>query len=458
MSPRPPTLFEALIPVVATALLLLLGIGRWGAPVPVLLALASAVPALLAARLGWRWRELEEGMVQGMALALPAAVILLVVGMTIGAWAQAGTLGAMVVYGLGILSPAWFLPATVALTGGVALAIGSSWTTAATVGVALLGIGQALGFDPGVVAGAIVSGAYFGDKMSPLSDTTNLAPSIAGAQLFEHIRAMIATTVPAFVLAVVVMGVVGLFGGGGDYAPEDLASLERSLRAAQHISPWLLLPPVGVLALALLRVPAVPALLLATLLGAGLAVVVQGVDASAVLTALYQGNTLESSDPRVVELLGRGGMSAMLDTIALVLAATAFGGLMERGGFMGVILEAILARVRGPAGLITATLISAVGVNVLLAEQYLAIVLPGRMFRDAFPRMGLRPRMLSRTLEDAGTVTSVLVPWNSCGAFMAATLGVSTWAYAPWAVLNWSIPLIAVAYAWTGLFIHREEP
>lgn len=452
---KAPSLGLSLTPVVTTAALLMLGITAFGAPVPVLLALAAVVPAAIGWARGAKWSALEAGMFEGMALALPASVILLVVGMTIGAWAQGGVLGAMVIYGLKILSPSYFLPAAVLIPAAVSLAIGSSWTTAATVGVALMGIGGALGFDPAVVAGAIVSGGYFGDKMSPLSDTTNLAPSIAGSELFEHIRAMIATTFPALILAVAVMAVVGAGRGEGDFNPSDLLALEEAIRGEQRITPWLLAPPVVVLLLAVARVPAVLALLIAAAMGSALAVGVQGRNLSSVFAALYEGNKVESALPAVAELLERGGMASMLGTIALVLVATAFGGLMERGGFMGVILQAVLDRVRSPAGLVTATLVASVGTNALLAEQYLAIVLPGRMFRDAYPARGLAPRMLSRTLEDAGTVTSALVPWNSCGAYMAAALGVSTWAYAPWAILNWSIPLFALVFAWSGCCLHR---
>jgi NhaC family Na+:H+ antiporter len=371
---------------------------------------------------------------------------------------QCGTVGAMVSYGLLVLQPSFFLPAACVLCSIVSLSIGSSWTTAATVGVALMGIGAAIGVPPPMTAGAVLSGSYFGDKMSPLSDTTNLAPGIAGAQLFEHIQAMLYTTIPAWLIALVIYGVMGLFLGTDTtgYSPEGIETLRAALHQAQHISPWLFLPPVLVIALALFRVPAVPALLAATVLGGVMAALFQGEGLGSILVVSYSGYEIETGNTAVDELLNRGGMASMLDTVALVLAATAFGGIMERAGFVQVLLEALMKRVRSVGGLITATIVSCVGVNGLLCEQYLAIVLPGRMYLDSYPKFGLQPRMLSRTIEDGGTVTSCLFPWNSGGAFMAATLGVATFAYVPFAFLNLLVPVIAIAYAWTGTFILRE--
>jgi NhaC family Na+:H+ antiporter len=458
-TPRKPALWEAITPIVVAAIIISSGVLLLGGvPVPILLTLACVAPAVMAQRLGYRWKDVEGGMLDGMRLALGAAVILLVVGTTIGAWVQCGTVGAMVSYGLLVLQPSFFLPAACVLCSIVSLSIGSSWTTAATVGVALMGIGAAIGVPPPMTAGAVLSGSYFGDKMSPLSDTTNLAPGIAGAQLFEHIQAMLYTTIPAWLIALVIYGVMGLFLGTDTtgYSPEGIETLRAALHQAQHISPWLFLPPVLVIALALFRVPAVPALLAATVLGGVMAALFQGEGLGSILVVSYSGYDIETGNTAVDELLNRGGMASMLDTVALVLAATAFGGIMERAGFVQVLLEALMKRVRSVGGLITATIVSCVGVNGLLCEQYLAIVLPGRMYLDSYPKFGLQPRMLSRTIEDGGTVTSCLFPWNSGGAFMAATLGVATFAYVPFAFLNLLVPVIAIAYAWTGTFILRE--
>ena len=460
--PRKPTLLEALTPIFAAAAIISAGVLLLdgAVPIPILLALACVAPALMALRLGYRWLDIEGGMLDGMRLALQAAVILLIVGTTIGAWAQCGTVGAMVSYGLLVLQPSFFLPAACVLCSIVSLAIGSSWTTAATVGVALMGIGTAIGVPPAMCAGAILSGSYFGDKMSPLSDTTNLAPGLAGAKLFEHIHAMFYTTLPAWVIALVLYGIIGLTLGTdtGSYTATDIAALREALHETQTLNLWLFLPPVLVIGLAIFRVPAVPALVVATAAGGVMAAIFQGEGIGSILAVTYNGYEVSSGVPEVDELLSRGGMAGMLDTVALVLAATAFGGVMERAGFVQVLLEALMRRVRTVGGLITATIASCIGTNFLLCEQYLAIVLPGRMYRETYPAFGLQPRMLSRTIEDGGTVTSCLCPWNSGGAFMAATLGVATVHYAPFAFLNLLVPVIAIVYAWTGTFILRQDP
>jgi Na+:H+ antiporter, NhaC family len=461
-TPRKPTLWEALTPIAIAAAIISSGVLLLdgAVPIPILLTLACVAPAVMALRLGYSWKDVEGGMLDGMRLALGAAVILLVVGTTIGAWVQCGTVGAMVSYGLLVLQPSFFLPAACVLCAIVSLSIGSSWTTAATVGVALMGIGAAIGVPAPMCAGAVLSGSYFGDKMSPLSDTTNLAPGIAGAGLFEHIQAMFYTTLPALLIALVGYGLLGLTLGADTtgYSPEGITSLRAALGQAQHLSPWLFLPPVLVIVLALFRVPAVPALLAATVAGGAMAAVFQGEGIGAILACTYNGFEIDSGNVAVDDLLNRGGMASMLDTVALVLAATAFGGIMERAGFVQVLLEALLRRVKSVGGLITATIVSCIGVNGLLCEQYLAIVLPGRMYMATYPRFGLQPRMLSRTIEDGGTVTSCLFPWNSGGAFMAATLGVATVSYVPFAFLNLLVPAIAILYAWTGTFILRMPP
>ena len=427
-------------------------------PVPVLIVIAWIPPAIQCVRLGHTWRDVEDAIAHGMSLSLKAVAILMVVGATIASWAACGTIATMIDYGLAVLAPSWFLPAALLMCAVGALAIGSSWATAATVGVALIGIGGALGISLPLCAGAVVSGCYFGDKMSPLSDTTNLAPGVAGTDLFTHIHAMLYTTVPAIVIALLLFTIIGLnqdLAAGYDASSVD--ALRAALAAGQGLSPWMLLPPALVVLLALLRIPALPVLVLASGVGVVLALVAQDAALGTLLASLYSGHVSESGFKGVDSLLSRGGIASMADTIALVLAATALGGIFEKGELIKVLLEALLTRVRTIGGLITSTVGSCIGVNTLLADQYLSIVLPGRMFRDAFLRKGLAPRMLSRTLEDAGTVTSALIPWNTCGAFMAATLGVSTYAYFPYAFFNLAMPVIAIFYAWTGIFILRDS-
>lgn len=460
--PRPPKLWEAILPIGIAALIIGLGVFSFSesAPVPILLMLTWIAPALIAQRLGWRWSEIEEGMIHGMSLALNASLILLIVGATIGAWTASGTVASLIEYGLGILSPDWFLPAAVVICAIVSVATGSSWSTAATVGIALMGIGQALNISPAMTAGAVISGSYFGDKMSPLSDTTNLAPGIAGTNLFAHIHAMLFTTIPALIVTLIGFVILGWLSpsASGQFDPQGVKQLSDALRQGQDLSPWLLLPPLLVIALALFKVPAIPSLAVATVAGVLFAWLYQGQSFESLMGVLYRGYHSNTGDSVVDKLLSRGGAASMLDTIALILAATALGGILEKGGFIAVLLEALLKRVHSARGLVTATLASSIGVNILLAEQYLAIVLPGRMFRESYPKMGLQPRMLSRTLEDGGTVTSALVPWNSGGAYMSATLGVATVAYLPYAFFNLSMPIIALISVWAGLFILRQDP
>lgn len=460
MRERKPTLWQALLAVAAAAAIISCGILFFdGADaVPVLLLLAIGPAAVIALAIGVPWREIERGLVEGMTLALKALAILIVVGAAIAAWAASGTIAVMIDYGLAVLGPRAFLPAAVVICAVVSLAIGSSWATAATVGVALMGIGGALGVSPAMSAGAVLSGSYFGDKMSPLSDTTNLAPGIAGAELFEHIHAMLYTTVPAIVLALIGFTVLGL-ATAADPASFDTASVETlrtALAGGQRLGFWLLAPPVLVVGLAIFRVPALPVLVIATVVGAALAMIFQGATVGGILVELYSGHVSATGDPAVDKLLSRGGIESMAYTIALVLCATAFGGVLERVGFIQVLLEALLRRVKRSRGLIAATVFAAVGTNFLIAEQYLSIVLPGRMFKDAYTRFGLQPRMLSRTLEDAGTVTSPLCPWNSCGAYMTAALGVATFSYLPFALFNLAMPLISLIYAAAGIFILRS--
>jgi NhaC family Na+:H+ antiporter len=460
-TPRDPTLGEALAAVLISASLVSAGLIGYGGEVPVqiLLLLACIPPALVSLWSGRSWYDLEGGLVHGMSLALQPLAILMVVGATIATWAACGTIAQMIDLGLMLLTPGLFLPASVVICCVVSLAIGSSWATAGTVGVALMGIGEALGIPAPMSAGAVISGSYFGDKMSPLSDTTNLAPGIVGVGLFEHIRAMVATTTPALVISLIGFAALGAVqvSRGEAFDPAAVQALRTSLAAGQVLSPLLLLPPVLVVGLALRQVPALPSLVVAALIGLVMAMFWQDMALGTLLTEMYRGHVSATGDEAVDRLLSRGGVASLHDTIALVLAATAFGGVLERAGYIKVLLEALLRRVTTAGGLIAATVGSAVGINFLMAEQYLSIVLPGRMFRDAFVSYRLKPTMLSRSLEDAGTVTSPLCPWNSCGAYMAVTLGVPTFSYAPYAFFNLAMPMVAVLYAATGWFVEYED-
>ncbi len=420
------------------------------------LIMGTVVAALVAWRLGLNWMSIQEGMEKGIHKAIGACLILLVIGLLVGSWIQSGIVPSMIFYGLKLLTPSIFLLATCAVCALVSLATGSSWSTAATVGIALIGVGQGLGIPRHRVAGAIISGAYFGDKMSPLSDTTNLAPAMAGANLFDHIRHMFLTTGPSLAVSLVIFGLLGL-GSSGDLDTSQVDGIFGALEKGFVISPLLLLPPLGVIAMVILRTPALPALIGGFMLGAVLAATVQGQSLGQVLTVSYAGMTAETGHKLVDSLLSRGGLSSMFSTVVLVLCALSFGGVMERAGMLETLAAAVLKLARGVGGLVSATVATCIGMNVLGSDQYLAIVIPGRMFRDAYLDLGLAPKNLSRALEDSGTLTSVLIPWNTCGAFMIATLGLQPWTYVPFCFLNLLNPLISIFYGFTGITMVKKD-
>jgi Na+:H+ antiporter, NhaC family len=430
---------------------------RASIPVQTALVGATAVAAVMAWRLGLRWKQIEAAFLDGIRLSLGGVLILLIVGVLIGTWIASGVVPLLIVWGLKLLSADWFLVAACLVCSIVSLATGSSWTTAGTIGVALIGVGGGLGLPLPIVAGAIISGAYFGDKMSPLSDTTNLAPGIAGADLFAHVRHMAFTTGPSYLIALLLYWIVGF---GYEPAAADTAQVDQivdGLDTAFGLSGWLVLPPLLVLALVVARVPALPALLVGAIGGGIAATVAQGATLAEVLLVAYDGYHAETGVVAVDELLTRGGFASMYGTVGIILSAMCFGGVMERSGMLARIAEGILSRARRRGPLVAATVGTSVGMNVVAADQYLALVVPGRMYREAYARAGLHPKNLSRALEDGGTLTSPLIPWNSCGAYMFATLGVFPLAYLPFAFLNLLNPLISMIYGYTGWTMARAD-
>ncbi len=426
---------------------------------------AAVAGGISAAFLGMSWHDIQTGMTRGIVAALPAILILIVVGLLIGIWIASGVVPVMIFYGLKILAPGYFLVATLLICALISLATGSSWSTAATVGLAMMGVGQALGLPPGMTAGAVVSGAYFGDKMSPLSDTTNLAPAVAGTQLFTHIRHMVYTTVPALLIAIVLFTLIGIFRpASGSVETADYRLMLDTLSGTFDLSPWLLIAPGTVLFLVWKKTPALPALALGVLVGAVLLLVFQrdadpeaGSGIGRVVEALYTGYVSDTGAEKVDELLTAGGLTSMLDTIALILCALAFGGIMEASRMLERLAAAVLTLARSTGSLILVTILSCIGMNALASDQYLAIIVPGRMYRGAYLRRGLHPKNLSRALEDSGTLTSPLIPWNTCGAYMSSVLGVSSFTYLPFAFLNLSSPLISILYGFTGYSIQKIE-
>lgn len=452
------TIGLALIPILVLIVSLFVGIVYLGtdAHMPILIAIIVAASVGIFA-LGFEWSEIEKGAIETIQMSMQAILILMVIGTVVGTWILAGTVPAMIYYGLKILSPGIFLVATLIICSIVSLATGSSWTTAGTVGIALMGVGQGLGMPPAIVAGAIVSGAYFGDKISPLSDTTNLAPAMAGSTLFEHIKYMLYTTVPSYLIAMVLYGIIGSRYAGSQLDTSNIQIIMDGIAANFNLSPLLFLPPLIVIVMVVMKMPALPGLLFGTILGGLFAAIFQGASFGDILNTAHYGFEIESGVEMVDELLNRGGMDSMMWTVSLILLAMVFGGIMERTGMLHAIAAVILKMATNTGSLVLATVLTSIAINILAADQYLAIVIPGRMYKATYDERGLEPRLLSRTLEDAGTLTSSLIPWNTCGAYMQSVLLVSPLAYAPYAFLNIINPIVAVFYGYTGISIKKPS-
>jgi len=415
------------------------------------LIFSAVVAALVARSQGHTWSSLEAGMVETLTVGLKAILILMVIGILIALWIAGGVVPYLIYLGLELLHPRIFLPAACLICAIVSLATGSSWTTAGTVGVALMGVGGGLGIALPMVAGAVVSGAYFGDKMSPLSDSTNLAAAVTGVELFTHIRHMLITTAPAFAAALVLYGALGLFISPAIVTAEAVHLIQTTLRENFFLHPLLLLAPLLVVILSVRKVSALPALIAAAGIGAVLALGLQSLSVGAIMSLAYEGFQSATGNAEVDKLLTRGGLESMMYAVSLILCALAFGGIMERSRMIESLAGAVLARVRSTGGLVTATAGTCVGMNLTAPDQYLSIIIPGRMYQHAYRQQRLHPKNLSRTLEDAGTLTSALVPWNTCGAAMMLALSVSPFVYLPYAFFNILTPLVAIAWAYLGI-------
>jgi NhaC family Na+:H+ antiporter len=451
------TLGISIIPVLVIIAALAVAIIVFGTDPHIPILIGAAVGTMIAVGvLGYKWEEIEKGIIESIGSVMQAILILAIIGMLIGTWIAGGIVPTLIYYGLKILSPAFFLVSTLFLCSIVSLATGSSWTTAGTVGVALIGIATGLGVSVPLAAGCIVSGAYFGDKMSPLSDTTNLAPAMAGATLFDHIKHMFYTTGLSYAITAVIFIILGLQYRGAELDAAEINGILDAIKSIYVINPLFLLVPVITIGAVALKIPAIPGLILGVVLG-GICMIFQGGDLGAILDVVQNGTVAESGHAMVDELLTNGGMQSMMWTISLIMCALTFGGVLESTGMMQCIASKMLEKAKTTGSLILVTLLSCLFVNVLCADQYLGIALPGKMFKDAYAERGLAPRNLSRCLEDSGTVTSALIPWNTCGASMASFLGVSTFAYAPFAFFNILSPIVSAVYGFIGFSIMTLE-
>lgn len=452
------TFGHALIPLVFLITSLVLTLTKWdgSAHIPIF---TSAIVAALVAMLGlnYSWKDLEEGIVETIKLSMGAVLILMIIGMVVGSWILAGIVPTMIYYGLKVLNPGIFLVATLLICSIVSLATGSSWTTAATVGIALMGVGRGLGIPAHIIAGAIISGAYFGDKMSPLSDTTNLAPAMAGADLFDHIRHMIYTTGPSFIISGILFAFIGMKYAHGSIDTESIDIMLNGLNDAYNLSPVLLLAPVLVIAIVVMKTPAIPGLFGGAVLGGLFAIMFQGAGMAEIIASLNNGFVSTTGIEAIDSLLSRGGMQSMMGTVSLILCAMTFGGVMERTGMLQAIADQILKLAKNTGSLVLATILTAITMNLIAGDQYLSIVIPGRMYKSAYDKRGLAPKNLSRALEDSGTLSSAMIPWNTCGAYMITTLGIAPWTYIPYTFLNIINPLVSIFYGFTGITMENVE-
>lgn len=477
-----PTLLQSLIPILLLIALLAANVMFFGEDSSygsnqIALLLSAAVAGLIGVLNKIDWKIIYEGIKESIGSAMGAIIILLFIGALAGTWLMSGIVPAMIYYGLKVLNPEIFLLASCVICAVVSIATGSSWSTVATVGIALLGIGAALGIEEGWIAGSIISGAYFGDKMSPLSDTTNLAPAVAGTDLFTHIRHMTYTTVPSVIIALLVFTVIG-FTGSGEYDPAQVQELTRVINETFNITPMLFLVPLVVILMIIKKMPAIPALMIGSLLGGFFALIFQpeivgqiAADAhGGKLTSYFQesyiammASIMQSTSVTIPEgiasaethdalgrLLSAGGMSGMMNTIWLIICALSFGGVMQACGFLKRITAGLLTLVSSRGSLIATTSGTCLFFNLTASDQYIAIVVPGKMFAEAYRDYDLAPRNLSRTLEDSGTVTSVLIPWNTCGVAQSGVLGVAVLAFAPYCIFNWVSPIMTILFGYMG--------
>ena len=456
--PRMPKVWEALIPVAAIMVFMIVGTVVWGMDPHIPLVLACVVTAFVAAACGYKWDAIITGALDSVKSAVEALLIILCVGMLIGSWVWAGTMPAMVYYGLKFISPSVFLALGLVLTAIVGLATGSSWTASGTVGVALMGVAMGLGISAPLAAGMIIAGAYTGDKLSPLSDSTNVAAAAAETPLYDHVGAMMTTTVPSFVISFVLYLIVGFV--VIDTSGYD-ASLAQGIMDAIadnfYLSPWIMLPVLVVIFAAVKRIPAIPSLLLAAAVAAVIAIFAQGASVPDVLIGLQAGFSIETGNEYADSLLNRGGLDSMLWTISLIMFALAYGGMMEKCRFVESLMGGIVKRVKSTASLVAATIITGIICDVILTDQYLAIMIPSRMFRDEFDKRDLSRSFLSRTTEDGATLWSPMIPWNGCGAYQAATLGVHNFAFMPFAFVNLINPVLAVVITAFGIGVKYKE-
>lgn len=429
-------------------------------PVHINLLASMAVTLGVASLNGKKWDDIFGYIEYGGKICIAPTLTMMIIGILIGSWIASGTVPMIIYWGLKLINPAVFLVATCIVCAITSISTGSSWSTAGTVGIALIAVGGGLGINPAMTAGAIISGAYFGDKMSPMSDTTNLAPAVAEADIFDHIKSMIYTSGPAFLITLVFYGVMGLKYTGHNVDNEAIALTMETLKATFNLNPLVLLPPVIVIVMAIMKKPAIPTLLISSAVAAAMAMIFQGCNLTEITTIMDTGFKSETGIHDIDVLLSRGGLQGMLWTASLGMLGMLYGAIMEKSGLLEAFLEKLKFFTKSLGGLVTVVVLSCTVLLAATASQTLAIVVGGRMYVSEFRKRNLLPQTLSRTLEDSGTIVSPLIPWSLCGVYMSGTLGVAVLDYLPFATFCWICPLLAIFYGFTGKFFWKtgEKP
>jgi len=448
----------ALIPIIGLMTAASLSVFVWDAGMHLPLMIGVILAASVTYLCGFSWEDIQQMMVKGVSRALPSIFILLIIGMIVGSWIASGVIPTIIYYGLSFIKPEIFIPLVALITGIVSITLGSSFVSIATVGIAFMAIGEGLGFQGGIIAGAVISGAFFGDKLSPLSDTTNIAPAMAETDLFIHIRHMLWDTIPAFIIALIIYGIISLNSANSQsIGTNEIDSIQTGLNNLFTIHPLLLLLPILTILLMIRKTPAIPTLIFITFLGASMAVIVQGEGVSSIMRAMTEGFTRQSGIDSVDALLNAGGLMSMLSTIGLLIIATALGGILEESGSFELLTKRILARIKSTGSLISTTIFSTLGVAFTTGEQMISIILPARSFVNKYEEMGIDTKNLSRCVEAAGTVGINLVPWGVTAVYASSMLGVSPLDFIPFSFFIILVPIINLIFGYTGWTISKKE-
>lgn len=456
-----PTKLQAISPLIAMIVLLTIGVGFLKLRAEPIILICASFASIIAMKLGYTWEELQKGIIEKISSALPATLILWSVGLLIGSWMFSGTVPMIIYYGVQIINPKFLYVSAFLIAAVLSTVTGTSWGSAGTIGVAIMGIAQGLDMSLPVTAGAVVAGAYFGDKLSPFSDTTNLAPLAAGSQLYDHIKHMLYTTVPASIVSIVVYLIVGLSTKSTGASTESVNIIQSQLSGIYNWNIILLLPVIIMLMGSILKFPTLPTMVINSLISVVIGIFVQGFSLKDGFISMINGFNVEMTgfNGNIIEdittLINRGGAVSMTTTTVLVFCSMGFAGVMSTSGMLDVVLDAILAKVKTTFGVVLSTIASCFTVAFVTGNSYLSILIPGELFRKVYLERNLHPKNLSRTLEDSGTVLVPLIPWSAAGAYMTATLGVETLTYLPWAVLNYMGIVFAIILAFTGIGITK---